>query len=57
MRRLQDQNIDVNMFQDSGNGMYYVFVMKFSSYEQARQAKDSGLNGQYNGKLWIKVVE
>ena len=57
MRRLQDQNIDVSMFQDSGNGMYYVFVMKFNSYEQARQAKDSGLNGQYNGKLWIKVVE
>ena len=57
MNKLQDQNIDVNMFKDAQNGMYYVFVMKFSSYEQASQAKDSGLNGQYNGKLWIKVVE
>lgn len=57
MRKLQDQNIDVNMFQDAGNSMYYVFVMKFNTYEQARQAKDSNLNGQYNGKLWIKVVE
>lgn len=57
MRKLQNQNVDVNMFQDAGNSMYYVFVMKFSSYEQARQAKDSSLNGQYSGNLWIKVVE
>ena len=57
MTRLQNQNIDVNMFKDAGNGMFYVFVMKFSNYEQAQQAKDSNLNGQYNGKLWIKVVE
>ena len=57
MQRLQNQNIDVNMFRDSQNGMYYVFLMKFRSYDQASQAKDTGLNGQYSGKLWVKVVE
>jgi type IX secretion system PorP/SprF family membrane protein len=57
MQRLQNQNIDVNIFQDAQNGMYYVFLMKFQNYQQASQAKDSGLNGQYNGKLWVKVVE
>ncbi len=57
IKRLEAQGIDVKMFRDSGNGMFYVFVMKFSNYAQAQQAKDSGLNGQYNGKLWVKVVE
>lgn len=57
MQRLQSQNIDVNIFRDAQNGMYYVFLMKFKSYEKASQAKDSGLNGQYSGKLWVKVVE
>jgi hypothetical protein len=54
---LKGQNIDVNVFKDSETGMFYVFLMKFKNYEQARQAKDSGLNGQYSGKLWVKVVE
>jgi type IX secretion system PorP/SprF family membrane protein len=54
---LKGQNIDVNVFKDAETGMFYVFLMKFKSYEQARQAKDSGLNGQYSGKLWVKVVE
>jgi type IX secretion system PorP/SprF family membrane protein len=57
MQRLQNQNIDVNIFRDAQNGMYYVFLMKFRNYEEAQQARESGLNGQYNGKLWVKVVE
>jgi gas vesicle protein len=57
MQRLQNQNIDVNIFRDAQNGMYYVFLMKFRNYEQAQQARESGLNGQYNGKLWVKVIE
>jgi type IX secretion system PorP/SprF family membrane protein len=57
MQRLQNQGIDVNMFRDPQNGMYYVFLMKFDSYNKAGQAKDTGLNGQYSGKLWVKVVE
>jgi type IX secretion system PorP/SprF family membrane protein len=57
MQRLQSQNIDVNIFKDNANGMFYVFIMKFGNYELADQAKTSGLNGQYNGKLWVKVVE
>jgi cell division septation protein DedD len=56
-QNLQSQGVDAGMFKDSSNNMFYVFVMKFGSFEKAQQAKDSGLNGQYNGKLWIKVVE
>lgn len=57
MQRLQGQNIDVSIFRDPKNGMYYVFLMKFDTYQKASQAKDTGLNGQYNGKLWVKVVD
>jgi cell division protein FtsN len=57
MQNLKNQGVDASMFKDSSNGMYYVFLMKFDSIDKATQAKDSGLNGQYSGKLWVKIVE
>lgn len=57
VQRLQGQNIDASMFRDPANGMFYVFLMKFDSYQKASQAKDSNLNGQYNGKLWVKSMK
>ncbi len=55
--KLKRQNVNANYFKDVRNNMFYVYVMKFNSYEQAKGARTSGLNGQYNGKLWIKVVQ
>jgi len=57
MQNLKNDGVDASMFKDSSNGMFYVFLMKFNTIQQAQQAKDSGLNGQYSGKLWIKIVE
>ena len=56
-RRLEGQGVEARYFQDRSNNMFYVYVLKFPNYEQADQAKESNLNGQYNGKLWIKVIE
>lgn len=57
MRNLQGEGLDVNMFRDQGNGMYYVYLLKFNNYNSADQARTSGMNGQYDGRLWIKIVE
>lgn len=57
MQRLQTNGHDVNVFQDKVNSMYYVYFLKFSNYDSADRAKSSNLNGQYDGRLWIKIVE
>jgi len=31
-------------------------LLKFGNYEAAKYAQETGFNGQYNGKLWIKVM-
>lgn len=56
-QKLKNQGLDVRVFRDPGNNMFYVYLMKFGTYEQAAQAKESNLNGQYNGKLWIKSMK
>jgi hypothetical protein len=30
--------------------------LKFRNYQAAQQARETGFNGQYGGKLWIKVL-
>lgn len=57
MQRLQNDGLDVNIFQDRVNNMYYVYLMKFNSYSGADGARNSRLNGRYDGRLWVKIVE
>ena len=54
--KLRSQGMSSDIFQDSNNGMYYVFLLKFNNYDAADKACNSKFNGQYNGKLWIKVM-
>jgi type IX secretion system PorP/SprF family membrane protein len=54
---LSKKGIRAKVFRDNGNNMFYVYLLKFKNYEEADRARTSGLNGQYSGKLWIKVVE
>ena len=37
--RLIKQGVASDVFQDPGNNMYYVFLLKFSTYESAKQAQ------------------
>jgi len=54
--KLKQQGVGSDIFQDPKNSMYYVFLLKFGNYEAAKYAQETGFNGQYNGKLWIKVM-
>ena len=56
VQKLKRKNVSARYFHDASNNMYYVFVMKFNSYDEAKKASTSSLNGQYDGKLWIKVI-
>ena len=55
--KLKSRGIQANVFRDSRNNMFYVYLLKFPSYYEADDARTSGLRGQYSGKLWIKVVK
>ena len=57
MNKLNSQGLDARVFQDSGNSFFYVYLLKFNSYQEAVQAKSSGLNGAFQGDLWIKIVK
>ena len=55
--KLKAQGISSRTFRDPRNNMVYVYLLKFGSYEEASTARQSGLNGQYSGKLWVKVIQ
>ena len=57
VNRLSGQGMSVRYFQDKNNYYYYVYLRKFTSYQQAERAKSSSMNGSYSGDLWIKIVE
>ena len=56
-QKLKAQGISARTFRDPKNNMVYVYLLKFGSYEEASAARQSNLNGQYTGKLWVKVIQ
>ena len=57
VQRLKAQGVQSRTFRDTKNNMVYVYLLKFDSYEEASVARESNLNGQYSGKLWVKVIQ
>lgn len=57
VRQLANQGFSSRYFQDASNNYYYVYMLKFDTYQEADNAKASRLNGAYNGDLWIKIIE
>lgn len=55
--KLSGQGLTARYFQDKGNFYYYVYLLKFNSYQEAESAKNSRMNGSFSGDLWIKIVE
>jgi type IX secretion system PorP/SprF family membrane protein len=54
---LKAKGLPSELFQDKTNSMYYVYILKFKSYEEAEAVKTNRLNGRFDGKLWVKVIE
>jgi cell division septation protein DedD len=57
VQKLKAQGIQSRTFRDPKNNMVYVYLLKFGTYDEASKARESSLNGQYPGKLWVKVIQ
>lgn len=56
-RKLEGDGVDAAVFQDPGNFYFYVYLLKFDTYEAADRAKATNINGRYSGDLWIKIIQ
>ncbi|MBT8187382.1 MAG: type IX secretion system membrane protein PorP/SprF [Croceitalea sp.] len=53
MRTLQTKGLEPKSFYRSLNGYNYVYLKRYNTIQEARAARNSGLNGQYKDALWI----
>lgn len=53
MKRLRDRGLEPGSFYRSTNKWNYVYLKRYNSIEEARQARDSQFDGRYQGELWI----
>lgn len=54
---LRKGGFDAGIFRDPSNNMFYVFLYKFDTYQQAQKVRADKIGGRFDGDLWIKVME
>ncbi|TDQ32816.1 PorP/SprF family type IX secretion system membrane protein [Zeaxanthinibacter enoshimensis] len=54
---LQAEGIDAGYIDNPRNGLKYVYLQRFNSKEEAMRAYNTGLDGKYDGDLWIMNVD
>ncbi len=54
---LNNQGINADYIDNPNNGMKYVYLERYDSWNDALDAYKSGVNGTYNGDLWIMNVQ
>lgn len=54
---LQSQGIEAGFVENPENGLKYVYLQRFESWDGAKEAVLSGLGGGYGGKLWVMNVD
>ncbi|MGC1515591.1 MAG: type IX secretion system membrane protein PorP/SprF [Maribacter sp.] len=57
LNTLTDQGIDANYIDNPNNGLKYVYVQRYDSFEQAAAAHASNVDGKYKGATWIMNVD
>ena len=53
MKSMKDRGLNPKSFYRSYNKYNYVYLGKYTTIEEARNARNSNLNGKYDGKTWI----
>ena len=53
MKTLTTKGLNPKSFYRAENKYNYVYLERYDTLEQARQARDSKFNGKYPGKTWI----
>ncbi len=54
---LNDQGIKAAYIDNPNNGLKYVYIERHDTWEEAVSAHKSGVNGTYEGELWIMNVD
>jgi type IX secretion system PorP/SprF family membrane protein len=54
---LKASGLDAEHIDNPNNGLKYVYLERFDTWKEAEAAARSGLNGAYEGALWVMNVE
>ena len=57
LNKLNSDGIDANYVDNPNNGLKYVYLKRYDSWEEAVAAHESNFNGAYDGATWIMNVE
>lgn len=54
---LNSQGIDADYIDNPHNGLKYVYLKRYDTWQEAAAAHKSGVDGMYSGELWIMNVD
>jgi len=54
---LEQKGIAADYIDNPNNGLKYVYLNRYNTWEEAVAAHKSNLNGNYNGEMWIMNVD
>ncbi|MDH3795614.1 MAG: PorP/SprF family type IX secretion system membrane protein, partial [Flavobacteriaceae bacterium] len=57
MDKLSNEGLQPDYIDNEKNGLKYVYIDRYNSWQEAVDAYKSGVNGTYNGDLWIMNVQ
>ncbi len=57
IEKLGQEGITADFIDNPENGLKYVYVQRFDTWQEAEAAHNSKLNGAYKGDLWIMNVD
>jgi len=55
--KLNANGIDANYFENKNNGLKYVYLKRYDTWEEAAEAHKSNANNTYNGDLWVMNID
>lgn len=57
MSNLDDKGFNSDYIENPNNGLKYVYLKRYDTWQDAADAYKSNMNGQYNDDLWIMNVD
>ena len=57
LNTLTDKGINADYIDNPNNGLKYVYLKRYDSFEEAQAAHNSNYNGTYDGDTWIMNVD
>jgi type IX secretion system PorP/SprF family membrane protein len=57
INKLNDDGISADYIDNPNNGLKYVYLNRFDTFDQAEAAAKSNLNGSYDGPTWIMNID